>query len=842
MELARFPSRGGFSLRSIFTFVLALIAAVILGATLLSSSTAQAAPSDPIANWNGDAIIYNNHGYNAAPDFKDTTGTIPNGATVYKTPVVTEGTSQKVFILYFSPGVDPPTATTATYVEFDTKNNTLSNPAHKTDIEVTVKGEEDALSSCSVEGVGWLVCPMSVFLAGAMDSLFDILTQMIEVKPPILGDQNNSMYVAWNITRGIANIAFVIVFLIIIYAQLANYQVNNYGIKRLLPRLIVAAILVNLSFYVAALAIDISNILGYSIQDVFNGIRENIFHLTNDTSGATLTDTSWTTVAGVVLAGGGIIGGVYYMASGGLYMLVALLVGLVLTVLFVIVILAARQAIILLLVIVGPLAFVANLLPNTEKWFGKWKDLFFTMLIFFPAFSLVFGGSQLAGQIIIQNAGDNIVMLLFGLAVQVAPLVITPLILKLSGGLLGRIAQITNNPRKGLIDRTRNWGERRAEHTKQQNIARGARIYNPTSWGAGMVRSSDFRKRRLADRTEMWKQNATNRYNRTGGYEVIHMKMFEAEVEKHIIEDGHKKHIQHEVNRSGSRLHLQNVRLEAGKRALEEAMEVTKATIKEYEAGTVPATASSNLEATIKQLQASRENLSVESIRTSKADAQLQRQFAEALKASEALRERAGGIAPLGADSVLAAAVSAVHKADAEDIKNIQDAADFKPGDLEGIATAMQDAIREGNSIRARAFQNMLVTGGGAGMNKFREAMMDMGEAVPTDVSEAMRDNLLANHGAAKAKANDLIDWAAKGGILGSHTTSGKAWAGLSDEDFALQHATSQEWAINNGGVSVERAKALLDDPILNKKISPKILQQLSAIAGRPYPPEAPKE
>jgi uncharacterized membrane protein YhaH (DUF805 family) len=78
-----------------------------------------------------------------------------------------------------------------------------------------------------------------------------------------------------------------------------------------------------------------------------------------------------------------------------------------LTLLFILLIMAARQALIIILIIVSPLAFVCYLLPGTEKWFKKWRDSFLTMLVFFPAFAVVFGGAQLAGIIIIQNASGS---------------------------------------------------------------------------------------------------------------------------------------------------------------------------------------------------------------------------------------------------------------------------------------------------------------------------------------------------------------------------------------------------------------------------------------------------
>jgi hypothetical protein len=588
MERFGLPSHRGLSVRSILTFALVVVVTALLWVLTGSQATHAA---DPTAAWSGDSIVYDNHGYNKVDDFKDATNTVPAGATVYKAPPQTANGSsaqKKVFILYFSPGVDPPTATSVKYVEFNISNtDTVSNPQNTRDVTLTPKGKQDEASSCSVEGIGWIICPVSVFIAEGMDNIFqDVLAPMISVQPTVLGDQNNSMYVAWNVMRNIANVAFVIVFIIIIYSQLTNLGVSNYGLKKLIPRLIIAAILVNVSFIVAAAAIDISNILGYSIQNIFNTIRENLFQLTNDNvSGINSDDSPWTSVTAIILAGGGVVGGVYYVATGGLWLLIPLLLGLISILILVVVVLAARQAIIVILVIIAPIAFVANLLPNTEKWFDKWKDLFFTMLIFFPAFSLVFGGSQLAGQLIIQSANDNLIMLLFGLAVQIAPLVITPLLLKLSGSLLGRIAQIANNPSKGLLDRNRKWAESRAEYTKQRNLAGKGKFYNPTSWGAGMVRGSDFRKRRLQDKTNTFKQIGDNLYHDSKKYEKIHEDAHGAELDKQFVENKHTAHIQGKVAKDGSPLNIKSVRLEDAKVSAERANAQTAEMMSGYRAG-----------------------------------------------------------------------------------------------------------------------------------------------------------------------------------------------------------------------------------------------------------------
>ena len=176
MERFSSTSHRVFSVRSIFTFVLVVIITTLLS-VLISSQTTHAA--DPTAAWSGESIIYDGHGYTLAPDFKDTSNTIPAGATVYQSvPQTGTNGDRKIFVLYFTSGVDPPTAKTVKTVEFTySASDGLSNPQNQKDVTLTVKGEEDEASSCSVSGIGWIICPVSVFLAEAMDNVFNILSE-----------------------------------------------------------------------------------------------------------------------------------------------------------------------------------------------------------------------------------------------------------------------------------------------------------------------------------------------------------------------------------------------------------------------------------------------------------------------------------------------------------------------------------------------------------------------------------------------------------------------------------------------------------------------------------------
>lgn len=679
MERLRFPLRGGFSVQSIFTFVLAVVITVILWA-ILSTNTASAQATT--AAWSGtETIIFDNHGYGVNTEIRDTTGTIPAGSTIYTAPIQGTGTSsQNLLVLFFAPGTDPPTATTVKYVEFDYDDSTLSNPTTPRDIRLTVQGEADPVgSSCSVTGIGWVICPVSVWLAEGMDWLFGMLSELIKVQPLTLGTANDSMYQAWNIMRTIANIAFVIVFLIIIYAQLTNLGVSNYGLKKLIPRLIIAAILVNVSYFITALAIDISNVLGYSVQDIFNSLREQMFRVTNDDIGGVNTDLGWATLTGIVLAGGGYLGVSYLVTGGATILLVPILLGLGLTLLFVFLILAARQAIIIILVIISPIAFVAYLLPNTEKWFEKWKDIFMTMLIFFPAFSLVFGGSQLAGQIIIQNAGDSIVMLILGMAVQIAPLVITPLILKLSGGLLGKIAQIANDPRKGILDKNKAWAEEKAAIRRQktlENTPKGGKFRRAISPGAGR-RLLDNNRRARKETLDIHTMGADNKWHSSERYGKLHDRKHDVETDKKIVDANLEiRSVQHTRSHAANLQKDMTARIRADQAAdLKGRLDNTYEDLKSGASGlgaTNPGFAALEREA-VETTRA----VALNAMRQQSAKRAQSQNLYQELKDNtisiegQVLRDYAGGVqGHIGAQRALAQAISEQHRAHSEVITN----------------------------------------------------------------------------------------------------------------------------------------------------------------------------
>jgi hypothetical protein len=339
-------------------------------------------------------------------------------------------------------------------------------------------------TTCQIDGVGWIVCPVMKFLALIVDGAYTVVSALLAVQPLLVTGQTANIYTAWTYMRSFANVVFVIAFLVIIFSQLSSVGITNYGIKKMLPRLIIAAILVNISYWICAIAVDLSNILGSSVGDLFDSLKAQL--APPDSISVFASGNGWVGIVGGVLAGGIITGAALYITLSALApILIAGLLAIVTTFL----VLSLRQALIILLVIVSPLAFVAYLLPNTESWFKKWKDLLQTLLLMFPIISFIFGASALASQIVMNSATGDIgvktAVQIMGAGIAIIPLAITPVIMKSAGGLLNRFGGIVNNPNKGPFDRMRKGAQGYASNRKafrEEKILNGGR----TMPGRGM--------------------------------------------------------------------------------------------------------------------------------------------------------------------------------------------------------------------------------------------------------------------------------------------------------------------------------------------------------------------
>ena len=289
-------------------------------------------------------------------------------------------------------------------------------------------------NSCGIDGgLGWLICPVMTFVAMINDAAYGAISGFLDIKPAILGDNSNTSGAkqGWDFFRNIANAIFAVIFLWIIFSQISNVGVSNYGIKKILPRLIIGALLVNLSYYLCQIFVDLSNILGHTLKDALEAGAGEI--------GTTSEAAGWGSIIPAILVG---VGGVAAFAA--LAIGIPTLAAGFFAIMTVFIILVVRQAGIILLISMSPIAFAAWLLPNTEDLFKKWIKMFRGLLLVFPIISLLYGAGKLAGAVLASSAtvdpnNPDETLHLVALAATTMPLIATPFVLQNSLSSLGSI-------------------------------------------------------------------------------------------------------------------------------------------------------------------------------------------------------------------------------------------------------------------------------------------------------------------------------------------------------------------------------------------------------------------
>lgn len=191
---------------------------------------------------------------------------------------------------------------------------------------------------------------------------------------------------------------------------------NNYTIKKVLPRLIIGAVLVNSSFIICQVLVDVSNVLGGTIVAIFNQVSVG-----GDPG-------PW----GSATWGGAAVVGATVLASGAVALLAIsgpVIVAVFLSVVVTLLILIGRQAAVILLTVISPLAFLAYTLPNTEQFFKKWIKTFWALLVVFPLVALLFGAGNLAYRVL-GSSGDTGMQIAALGAAAIPLLAVVPLLRK----------------------------------------------------------------------------------------------------------------------------------------------------------------------------------------------------------------------------------------------------------------------------------------------------------------------------------------------------------------------------------------------------------------------------
>jgi len=258
------------------------------------------------------------------------------------------------------------------------------------------KGIADSLTWI-IRAIGFIFS----FIAGVFLTLAGSLVDlMLDVNLHNLSEGNKLISLGWGIARDLANLGFVLAIIIAAFATIVQYK--QYGVKKILPKLIAAAILVNFSMVILMPIIDFSNVLttffisgtGVSSNYPSNiklsqhmaaafGPQKLIMGETGGEGGDAPPPVS-------AEEAGGMTGGI---GTAVMVSIASVTFNVVFTWLTVFVFFAfafmlmVRYVTLALLLILAPLAWLFWVIPDLEGMFKNWWHSFFKWVFFAPAVS-----------------------------------------------------------------------------------------------------------------------------------------------------------------------------------------------------------------------------------------------------------------------------------------------------------------------------------------------------------------------------------------------------------------------------------------------------------------------
>lgn len=415
---------------------------------------------------------------------------------------------------------------------------TIANAAAITTAAPTTDTGGTTTATCEVSGgsLSWIICPIINGVVGAEQYIItNVLNPLLKTPLVDTTTANTSgtyTYQIWSNFRTIGDVLLIIALLVVVFGEaIGGGLIDAYTAKKMLPRILIAAILINLSIYVVAALVDITNVLGKGIEALilapFGNASKDVLqiHLSGGLSAAAI-GTVFLGAAAIFTGG---IAGVGFIALTVILPLILATIGVIITLLL-------RQGIILFLIFVSPVAFALYVLPNTEQYFRKWWDLLFKTLLIYPLVGVFFAMATVLGVIINAQGGQaggfyGVLTQMMSVVALLIPLFLVPFAFRFAGGIIGTIHEQVENHRKrvhGLVagdvrdpSSLQNRLKGRAAMSRNERYFSGAalgQVANPLNWrkdkvtgqrGRSRVRGG-LEERRTANRLRLGAQYLEN--------------------------------------------------------------------------------------------------------------------------------------------------------------------------------------------------------------------------------------------------------------------------------------------------------------------------------------------
>ena len=342
---------------------------------------------------------------------------------------------------------------------------------------------ENIPTNCNPQGgLGWLICPLINIVASGSDVSYFFVRNLMDIDVDFLKTDSPTFQV-WAEIRNIANIGLILFFLFMIFSQITDRGMSNYNIKKTLPKFIMAVFLVNLSFFISQLLVDISNITGTSVTKLIETIEKGAFQSNEGVGVGGVT----ASVAGTALA---ILLTVVaftklHQMNALLSLIMPLLVTYILAMVATGIMLLVRKAAVIALVAISPIAFLSLIFSRTESFYNKWKQGMTVTLVAFPVIALLFGASGFVSKLI-THSSSGLLMHILGLVVSGVPMFVAPSMIRKSVSSLPAVGNMINN----TVNRLRSRSQTKFNDSRFMSLAKKRRQQGVDDLLAGKLPST----------------------------------------------------------------------------------------------------------------------------------------------------------------------------------------------------------------------------------------------------------------------------------------------------------------------------------------------------------------
>ncbi len=235
---------------------------------------------------------------------------------------------------------------------------------------VVKPAEAGAIGNAVAKVIGWIVYAL-VYVIG----LLLMLVMWVLIKVAQFNDFINAepVVMGWGIVRDLCNMFFILILLIIAFATIL--QIEQYSFKKMLPKLIIMAVLINFSKTICGIIIDFAQVIMLTFVNGFKDIGAG--NLTNMLGIDKLMSLS----PGPTDSGGDVslwsVVGSYMLAL--LYATISLIV-----VIIMLSVLVMRMIMMWVYIVLSPLAYLLAAVPGGQKYSGQWWDEFSKNVIIGP--------------------------------------------------------------------------------------------------------------------------------------------------------------------------------------------------------------------------------------------------------------------------------------------------------------------------------------------------------------------------------------------------------------------------------------------------------------------------